>query len=64
MKRAANLIEESCAGLMHFLQELHQVPGSETFASRLDGRVKQMDTIKWLVPPMLQGKRSPLKASV
>lgn len=56
VKKAANLIESSCIGLMEYLQGLqeHANDDPKIFRALLIKDIKTMSGIDWLVPPMLQ----------
>ena len=57
----ATVIAEACNGLLEFLQRVRGPDngGSKRppFRVQLREAVQQLDTIDWLVPPMLQGKK-------
>lgn len=49
-------ITEACEGLMDFLQQLRDADGSQdrSLRTKLSAAVQDMESVDWLVPPMLQ----------
>ena len=49
-------ITGACKGLMGFLEKLRDADGSkdQSLRSKLSAAVQDMESIDWLVPPMLQ----------
>lgn len=49
-------ITEACEGLMDFLEKLRDAEGGQdnSLRSKLTAAVQDMESVDWLVPPMLQ----------
>ncbi len=49
-------ITEACEGLMDFMEQLRDAAGGEdkSLRSKLSAAVQDMESVDWLVPPMLQ----------
>ena len=49
-------ITEACEGLMVFMEQLRDAAGGEdkSLRSKLSAAVQDMESVDWLVPPMLQ----------
>ena len=49
-------ITEACEGLMEFLEQLRDADGSQdrSLRTKLSSAVQDMESVDWLVPPMLQ----------
>ena len=49
-------ITEACEGLMDFMEQLRDAAGGKdkSLRSKLSAAVQDMESVDWLVPPMLQ----------
>ena len=56
VRAALRDITEACEGLMGFLEQLRDADSGQdrSLRSKLSSAVQDMESVDWLVPPMLQ----------